>query len=192
MEWDRERVPCPAGHQSAWWRQYGGRDGGRDGGRRSPPRDPFIKGHFPRRTCQACALRARCVGAPGAGQRTGRQLVLHPRAAPEALTAARARFAPPRRGVAEGRTAYAAPSGIEGPVSPAVRAFGLRRARYRGLAKTHVQAVATAAALNFARLDAWLAAYFGDADQSFRSKAITQFAPSRSGVSLEADHHGRA
>ncbi len=36
------------------------------------------------------------------------------------------------------------------------------------------------------------AAYFGDADQSFRSKAITQFAPSRSGVSLEADHHGRA
>ena len=35
-------------------------------------------------------------------------------------------------------------------------------------------------------------AYFGDADQSFRSKAITQFAPSRSGVSLEADHHGRA
>ena len=39
----------------------------------------------------------------------------------------------------------------------------------------------------------WLnIAYFGDADQSFRSKAITQFAPSRSGVSLEADHHGRA
>jgi IS5 family transposase len=39
-----------------------------------------------------------------------------------------------------------------------VRAFGLRRARYRSLAKTHVQAVATAAAVNLAQLDAWLAA----------------------------------
>ncbi|HEY0778367.1 MAG TPA: hypothetical protein VGD56_10425 [Gemmatirosa sp.] len=35
-------------------------------------------------------------------------------------------------------------------------------------------------------------AYFGDADQPFRSKAITQFAPSRSAISLEADHRGRA
>jgi hypothetical protein len=37
-----------------------------------------------------------------------------------------------------------------------VRAFGLRRARYRGLAKTHLQTVATAVALNLDRLAAWL------------------------------------
>ncbi len=78
--------------------------------------------------------------------------MLHARAAQEALTAARARFAS-----AEGRAAYAVRAGVEGTVSQAVRAFGLRRARYRGLAKTHVQAVATAAALNLARLDAWIA-----------------------------------
>ena len=33
-----------------------------------------------------------------------------------------------------------------------MRAFGLRRARYRGLAKTHLQHVATAAAMNVDRL----------------------------------------
>jgi len=38
-----------------------------------------------------------------------------------------------------------------------VRIFGLRRARYRGLAKTGRQHVATAAALNLDRLAAWFA-----------------------------------
>jgi hypothetical protein len=33
---------------------------------------------------------------------------------------------------------------------------GLRRARYRGLAKTHVQEVASATALNLSRLSSWL------------------------------------
>ncbi len=42
-------------------------------------------------------------------------------------------------------------------MSQTVRAFGLRRARYRGLAKAHLQHVATAAALNLARVDSWLA-----------------------------------
>lgn len=86
------------------------------------------------------------------GASGGRQLVLHTRAAQEAITAARTRFAS-----VEGRRAYAARAGVEGTVSQAVRAFGLRRARDRGLSKTHVQAVATAAAVNLARLDAWIA-----------------------------------
>jgi hypothetical protein len=38
-----------------------------------------------------------------------------------------------------------------------VRAFGLRRARYGGLAKTAPQHVATAAALDPDRLGAWFA-----------------------------------
>ncbi len=37
------------------------------------------------------------------------------------------------------------------------RRFGLRRTRYRGAAKTHLQHVATAAGLNVARLAAWFA-----------------------------------
>jgi hypothetical protein len=39
-----------------------------------------------------------------------------------------------------------------------VRAFGLRRGRYRGLAKTHLRHVATAAAVNLERLAAWFQA----------------------------------
>jgi IS5 family transposase len=39
-----------------------------------------------------------------------------------------------------------------------VRAFGLRRVRYRGLAKTGLQNMATAAAINLDRLAAWFAA----------------------------------
>jgi transposase len=39
-----------------------------------------------------------------------------------------------------------------------VRAFGLRRSRYRGLARTHLQHVATAAAIDLARLGDWFRA----------------------------------
>ena len=42
-------------------------------------------------------------------------------------------------------------------MSQGVRAFGLRRARYRGLAKAGLQHVATAAAINLDRVTAWLA-----------------------------------
>ena len=42
-------------------------------------------------------------------------------------------------------------------LSQGVRAFGLRRARYRGAAKTRLQNVAIAAALNLDRLAAWWA-----------------------------------
>jgi transposase len=56
----------------------------------------------------------------------------------------------------EGRRTYARRSGIEGTISQGVRSFGLRRARYRGEAKTHLQHVATAAAINVSRISDWL------------------------------------
>src|SRR3712207_9445959 len=65
------------------------------------------------------------------------------RAEHEALRTARERL-----GTEEGRRCYARRAGIEGTLSQGVRAFGLRRSRYRGLARTHLQHVATAAALN--------------------------------------------
>jgi transposase len=37
-----------------------------------------------------------------------------------------------------------------------VRAFGLRQARYIGQAKTHLQNILTAAAINLSRIVAWL------------------------------------
>ena len=43
-------------------------------------------------------------------------------------------------------------AGVEGTISQAVGAFGLRRARYCGQPKTHLQHVLTAVAVNFVRL----------------------------------------
>ena len=51
---------------------------------------------------------------------------------------------------------YAKRAGIEGTLSQGVRAFGLRRSRYEGLAKTHLQHVLTATAINLSRLSNWL------------------------------------
>jgi hypothetical protein len=76
---------------------------------------------------------------------------VHPEAEHRALTAARARMAS-----AESEALYDLRAGVEGTLSQAVRAFGLRRARYRGLPKTRVSHAVTAAAINFARLAAWL------------------------------------
>lgn len=77
---------------------------------------------------------------------------LHAREQHEALVAARARV-----DTKQGRQLYAQRQGVEGTISQGVRRFGMRQARYRGLAKTGLQNMATAAALNLDRLAAWLA-----------------------------------
>ena len=63
---------------------------------------------------------------------------------------ARARRAP---GEDRGRDQRA---GVEGTLSQGIRAFGLREARYIGLQKTHLQHLATAAAINVVRTVRWL------------------------------------
>ncbi len=78
--------------------------------------------------------------------------MLHVRPEHEAIAAARARLESPA-----GRQLYAQRQGVESTLAQGARAFGLRRARYRGLAKTGLQSVATGAALNLDRLAAWLA-----------------------------------
>lgn len=70
----------------------------------------------------------------------------------EALQAAR------KRGrTAEFRAVHALRAGVEATLSQGVRRFGLRRARYVGLAKTRLQHVAIAAAMNLVRIGDWLA-----------------------------------
>jgi transposase len=51
---------------------------------------------------------------------------------------------------------YAIRAGVEGTISQGVRTMGLRRSRYIGQEKTHLQHIATAAAMNLVRLDGWL------------------------------------
>src|SRR5215218_7223843 len=51
---------------------------------------------------------------------------------------------------------YRRRAGVEGTLSQGVRAFGMRRSRYLGLAKTGLQQVCTAAAINVSRVVHWL------------------------------------
>jgi IS5 family transposase len=62
-----------------------------------------------------------------------------------------------RESTAEYQGLYAQGQGIEGTMSQAVLAFGLRQARYRGLAKTTLQHVTAAVAVYLDRIAAWLA-----------------------------------
>jgi transposase len=47
-------------------------------------------------------------------------------------------------------------AGIEGTIAQAVRGKNMRYACYRGLLKTHLQQLGTAAAINLQRIAAWL------------------------------------
>ena len=134
VDWDRRRARCPEGCDSTGWGEYRDTGSGR----------PYIRANFSSADCQPCPARARCTRS------RSRRLTLHPRDQHEAVAAARARLTSEA-----GQRIYAQRQGIEGTISQAVRAFGLRQARYRGLAKTSLQSVATAAAINLDRLAAW-------------------------------------
>src|SRR5437016_14278082 len=76
---------------------------------------------------------------------------VRPQAQHEALQAAR------RRQQTRAFTKeYALREGIEATISQGVRAFGMRRSRYIGLAKTHLQHLGIAAGINVVRAVAWL------------------------------------
>jgi transposase len=51
---------------------------------------------------------------------------------------------------------YKRRAGVEGTIAQAVNAMGARQNRYRGLARTHLQHIATASAINLRRIAAWL------------------------------------
>jgi len=61
-----------------------------------------------------------------------------------------------REKTAEYRKEYQRRGGIEGTISQATRGFGIRRSRYVGAAKTHLQQVVSATAINFVRVNNWL------------------------------------
>ena len=135
IDWERCIVRCPEGKESTSWTS------------REDKRGRYIKVRFSPTDCGTCPSRTRCTKAQG----VGRQLAVHPQPEHEALIAARA-----RQDTEAGRRLYALRQGVEGTLSQAVRVFGLRHARYRGLAKTRLQNTAIAAALNLDRISAWL------------------------------------
>jgi transposase len=136
IDWAAQTVTCPAGKRSRVW---------------SSSHDTFgnqvFHVQFAEHDCAKCPVRRQCTRAVSGP----RALKLRPQAQHEALQQART-----RQGTAAFRTTYAKRSGIEGTISQATNAYELRRARYLGLAKTHLQNIVTAVAINIARVDAWL------------------------------------
>jgi transposase len=51
---------------------------------------------------------------------------------------------------------YKRRAGLEGTIAQAVNAMDARHNRFRGLARTHLQHIATASATNLRRITAWL------------------------------------
>ena len=136
VDWEQQQMRCPEGKTSTSWGTY-----------EEPKRGRYVKVRFATADCRACPSQPLCT--PSGKQ--GRQISLHPREEQEALEAARA-----RQKTREGRRLRAVRRGVEGTISQAVRGFGLRKARYRGQAKVHLEHVATAAAMNLDRAAAWL------------------------------------
>jgi Transposase DDE domain len=107
-----------------------------------------IKIKFSRVDCKPCPSRALCTTT----KHLRRTITIRAQEAHEALQAARR-----RQQSEEFKEQYKKRAGAEGTISQAVRAFGMRRSRYLGLAKTHLQHILTAIALNLVRVSEWLA-----------------------------------
>jgi transposase len=133
----RERVTCPQGQHSVAWHPAKDAKG-----------ESVVQVLFAKAVCQVCPCRSLCTDA----QATRRSMTLRfPQERHELLLAARK-----RQQTEAFKELYRLRAGIEGTFSQTTRKAGLRRARYRGLPKTHLQHVLTAVATNLLRLDAWL------------------------------------
>jgi transposase len=137
VDWDRQVVTCPAGKESISWlpNTY-------------PKNGMVFEARFSRKDCTPCPCRSKCTRS----KQEPRIIGLLPREQHEELQATRR-----EQGTEEFRSRYAARAGIEGTHEQAIRRCGLRRCRYIGEAKAHLQHLLTAAAINLVRLSDWWA-----------------------------------
>ncbi len=134
LDWERKTAVCPEGKTSTSWGVF-----------QTKPYDrSVVKVRFAQADCAACPNRARCVRSPRGQSRT---LILPERTHWEALQRTRSYIASE-----EGREEYKKRAGVEGSLSQGIRRCDLRHARYLGLVKTHLQHLATAAALEMVRV----------------------------------------
>jgi transposase len=136
VDWERQVVTCPAGKQSISWlpNTY-------------PKNGMTWEVRLARKDCAPCVYRSQCTKA----RKEPRLVGLQAREQYEALQAARQ-----RQTTEAFQQPYAARAGIESAHEQAIRRCGLRRSRYIGLAKTHLQHLITATAINLVRVAAWL------------------------------------
>jgi transposase len=137
VNWNTKRVTCPMGKKSTQkWTPYQDKWG-----------NQVIRVSFPRKTCQLCPSRSLCTRSAS----EPRKLTLRLKKEHELLQSLRI-----QQETSSWKETYDTRAGVEGTISQGVRAFGLRKARYIGLAKVHLQHILTAAAINVVRMVAWL------------------------------------
>ena len=136
IDWVAQQARCPQGQLSTGWKTSRDRN-----------RNAVVKIAFPATTCASCSARRACTRARTAG----RELTVRTEAAHTALQAARK-----QQLTAAFWQAYAARAGIEGTLSQGIRRCDLRQARYVGEAKTRLQHLLIATALNLIRAVNWL------------------------------------
>jgi transposase len=136
IDWEQQQAICPNGCRSSSW---------------TPAIDSrtneVVKIKFSVKDCQPCPSRIDCTRAKR------RTLTVRRQDHHLALQAART-----RETTEAYATEYARRAGVEGTLSQGTRAYGLRRARYIGEAKTALQHLLTAVAINFVRMANWLMA----------------------------------
>ena len=137
VDWDRKVVTCPAGNESISWLPSTHTENGM-----------VFEARFATRDCFPCPLRPRCTRA----KREPRIIGMQAREHFEALQGARK-----QQKTQAFRDSYAARAGIEGTHAQAIGRCGLRQCRYIGLAKTRLQHVLTAVAVNLVRVAEWCA-----------------------------------
>jgi transposase len=135
INWATHTVTCPQGKTSWRWREGIGPNG-----------KPHVQTQFRRVDCQACPVRTQCTR-----NKKARQVTFRPQPEYQALHAARQ-----RQQTQEFKDRYAIRAGVEGTLSQAVFALGMRRTRYRSLRKVHLQHILTATAMNLLRVIHWL------------------------------------
>lgn len=136
IDWDNRQVTCPNGKTSI-----------RCTNRKTWRGTPSLAFVFSKEDCFACSLRERCSKA----KNVGRTLTLYPQEQYNAQVEARR-----RQETEDFKKLYGERVGIESTISQGVRRTRLRHCRYIGLTRTHLQQVAIAAALDFARIFDWL------------------------------------
>jgi transposase len=154
LDWDKQQATCPGGKTSQYWLPDA-----------KPASNPTLLIRFHPQDCAACSLRTQCTRSVSGA----RSLRIRPQAQYDALQAARQRQQTPAF-----RQLYRQRAGIEGTLSQAIRTADLRFARFIGKAKTHLQNVATAAAINLLRLADFLA---GHQPAQTRRSAFARLAP---------------
>ncbi|MFF1570998.1 transposase [Streptomyces sp. NPDC058293] len=135
IDFDRRQVTCPQGQVSRGW--HGPYPTS------SPTAAPLIVARFTKGQCQPCPARTQCTTS----RESARNVGFPPRELRDLQLRVRT-----EQQTSEWKTRYAVRSGVEGTVNEFAHGHGMRRCRYRGQDKAHLQHVLTAIAVNIERL----------------------------------------